>query len=432
MAGVGACPGVAVAQSPPEALSARAAAQQRGLTLQTFAAFRSVPFRLLWTNTFTFALIQSTQRFTFVWLVLDLGRGSGAIGAVSFALGIPVFFFAIPAGVLADRVDRRLLLMSSQLGAVAISALTAVFIVTGAINLWITLGLSAAMGATVAAGMPARQAIIPSIVDRDRLMNAIVLMSMGQNVSQIVGPVVGGVVIAFWGLSGAFFTQAALLGLGALMILPLRVPRPPGTTRNVRKELKEGFRFIAFTPSIRLLVLMLAVAGVFMIGPFTALLPQIAREQLGQSAFAASMLFAFMGLGMMVTSLGLASVQDIPHKGGWFLGSLAMGGVMLALIGLSPWYAATCVLMFVGGMGGGVYMNLNQTLIQGHTPHEVMGRVMSVHTLCQMGIGPMGSLLAGALASLMGAPLWMAISGAILAFIALSTLVTQPALRRMT
>ena len=103
-----------------------------------------------------------------------------------------------------------------------------------------------------------------------------------------------------------------------------------------------------------------------------------------------------------------------------------MGGLILAGIGLSPWYPLTATLMFVGGLGGGFFMNLNQTLVQANTPHELMGRVVSIHTLGFQGLGPFGALLAGALAIALTAPIWMAIGGAIAAAMALLTLLTQP------
>ena len=135
---------------------------------------------------------------------------------------------------------------------------------------------------------------------------------------------------------------------------------------------------------------------------------------------------------MVASSLRLASMPNLRNKGGWFIASLVLGGVVLAGLGLSPWYGLTAAIMFIGGLSAGVFMNLNQTLIQANTPDEMMGRVVSIHTLGFQGIGPLGSLLAGAGASLVSAPVWMAISGAILSGAALLMLATQKTLRRMS
>ena len=424
-------PGTSSAAAAPAASRASA---PRLPTLETFSAFKSPAFRLLWTNTFVFSIIQATQRFAFVWLVLDLGRGSSAAGGIAFALGIPVLFVTIPAGVLADRIDKRMLVLVSQLFAVLITLLAAILVFADAMAPWVTFALAMGVGATVAIGLPVRNAIIPSVIERDRLMNAIVMMSLSQNFSQIAGPAFAGVVIAIWGIGGAFVAQAIVLLIGTIALIPLRVPRnvEDGPRRQPLAELGEGLRFVTGHRGILTLVLLLCASGILMIGPFSALLPQIAKEELGQSAFMASLLFAFMGAGMMISSLGLASAPGLRNKGGWFIGTLMTGGVSLTLIGLSPWYAATAAVMFFGGMGGGIFMNLNQTLIQANTPQPIMGRVMSIHTLAFMGVGPFGALIAGAGASALSAPTWMAISGIGLFTVSAIAIVTQPALRRMS
>ncbi len=408
-------------------------------TLETFSAFRSRPFTYLWINTMSFSLVQATQRFAFVWLVIEgvdkggLGHGAGAAGIVAFALGIPVLFVTMPAGVLADRMDRRTLVLGSQLVAVAVTAAAGAILLAGAMTMVIAMILAAGVGATIAVGLPVRNAIVPTVVDRDTLLKAIVMMSMAMNVSQIVGAGLGGLAIAIWGIGGAFVAQGAVLLIGTLALLPLRVPRAreAAAHRAPLHDLLDGIRFVWGHRGIRTLILLLAGSGIFMTGPFMSLLPQIAKEELGREALQASLLFTFMGAGMTISSLALASLPDLKNKGGWFVGSLMMGGVTLVTIGLSPWYALTAAVMFTGGMAGGIFMNLNQTLVQANSPHEMMGRVVGIHTLAFQGLGPMGSLLSGLLAVMLGAPVWMAISGAILFFLATATLVTQPALRKM-
>lgn len=412
----------------------QAAAQAGRLPrLSTLEAFRSRPFRYLWVNTFTFFMVMGIQRFAFVWLVLDLTSGPKAAGIVTFALGIPVLFVALPAGVLSDRVNRRTLLMTSQGVATGVMALTAVLIWAGAMTVPLAVLMALLAGSATAMTQPVRAAIVPTLVERDRLMNAIVLTTLGMNVSMIVGPAVGGASIRLWGLGGSFAVQGAILALGWLMLMPLRVPhvaRSAGGSEPMQ-DLREGLRFVVGERRIFLLILLLVISGMLMMGPSSALIPQIAKEELGKEALAASLLFAFVGVGMMATSLLLASLSDLRNKGGWFVASLVLGGTVFAAIGLSPYYALTAVFMVIWGMGGGFFMNLNQTLIQGNTPHELMGRVMSIHTLGFMGLTPMGALLAGGMASVVGAPEWVAISGMTLTLVSGFILVTQPALRRM-
>ncbi len=408
-------------------------------TLETFSAFKSRPFTYLWINTMSFALVQATQRFAFVWLVIEavdvggLGRGSAWSGAVFFALGIPVMFVTIPAGVLADRMNRRSLVLGSQLVAVGVTVAAGVIVIAGEMTTTIALVLAVGVGTTIAVGLPVRNAIVPTVVDRDTLLKAIVMMSMAMNISQIVGPGLGGIAIEVWGIGGAFIAQGVVLLIGTLALIPLRVPdaRAQEDRGEPLQDLKEGVRFVWGHQGIRTLILLLAITGIFMMGPFGTLLPQIAKEELGQEAFEAGLLFTFMGAGMVISSLGIASMPHLRNKGGWFIGSLMLAGFVLPALGLSPWYWLTALVIFIGGMGGGVFMNLNQTLVQANSPHEMMGRVVGIHTLAFQGIGPMGGILAGFMAAWLGAPIWMAISGGILLALTTTALLTQPALRRM-
>jgi MFS family permease len=402
-------------------------------TPSTFAAFRERPFRLLWANTVLFSLVQSTQRFTFVWLVLELGRGADASGLVLFAMGAPAFVVVLPAGAWSDRLDRRLLLLGSQLGALVVTALTAVLVTIDRINLPITVALGTALGATLAFGQPVRSAVLPTLVPRERLMNAIVLTTIGINVSMIVGPAIGGAAIALWGLGGAFTVQAVIyvLGLGVLLLLRLPERAVAVERRRLRVEIVEGLSFVGRHREIRALFLLLATTGLLMLGPYQALMPKIARDQLGSDAFEASLLFAVLGIGMGFTSLVLARTRDLAHKGAWFAGGLVAGGLIQVGLGLSPVYLLTAVLMFLWGVGGGLFMNLNQTLIQTHTPDAVMGRVMALHTLAMVGLAPMGALAGGFLAGAIGAPATVAVAGLGISATAAAVLARVSTLRAM-
>src|SRR5687767_2459092 len=152
-------------------------------------------FRALWLNTIGFILIQSTQRFAYVWLVLELGGSEREAGIAAFAMGIPVLFLSLPAGVLSDRMNRRTLLFWSQSGAIVVSGLTAALILTDRMSIGVAYAMAAAMGTTTAYGQPVRQAVVPSIVPTERLQNAIALVTLGMNTSFMLGPAIGGAMI---------------------------------------------------------------------------------------------------------------------------------------------------------------------------------------------------------------------------------------------
>lgn len=389
-------------------------------------------FRALWLNTVAFILIQSTQRFAYVWLVLELGGNEREAGIAAFAMGIPILFLSLPAGVLSDRMDRRALLAWSQLGAVLVSGLTAALVLTDQISIPATYILSAAMGATTAYGQPVRQAIVPSIVPAHRLQNAIALVTLAMNTSFMLGPAFGGAMIASWGIGTSFAVQTAVYAVALVPLRGLRLPavikRPQ---RHLRAEIAEGIAFITHDRGLRVLVGMLMVFGLLMIGPFQALLPIIARDNLGRGALETGLLFASLGTGMLVTSLILASARDLQRKGLVFAINYVAGGVGFAAIGLSRSYTLTVVVLFFWGMGGGLFINLNQTLMQMRTPHELMGRVVSVQTLSFAGIGPIGALVAGAGAEAIGAATWIAICGAFIAATGVLVVATQPHVRAL-
>jgi MFS family permease len=250
----------------------------------------------------------------------------------------------------------------------------------------------------------------------------------------VAGPAIGGVAIRLWGIEAGFAIQAVAYAVGLLTLLPLRIATPPApeVRRRPLQELNEGFDFVLSQRDIRALVFLLAVSGLLMLGPVFALVPPIVRDDLGQGALAASMLFGVMGLGMLSTSLVLATIGNFGSKGGWFIANLAIGGITVAGMGLTDSYVLLCVLMFIWGMGGGIFMNLNRTLIQSHTPDPIMGRVMSIQNLGMIGFSPLGGLAAGALAGPLGAAGCLVVLGVALTAVSTLVFVLQPSLRQMS
>ena len=406
---------------------------ERRLSLQTFSAFQSRNFALLWANNLTFALSQSFRQFAFTWLALELFDTGQALGLIIFALGLPILVFGLPAGALADRIDRRLLLFASQVGGIAITLLTAALIWADAMTTPITMGLAMTLGATVAFGQPVRVAIVPSLVEPSKLLNAVTLMSLSQNVSMIAGPAMGGAMVALGGVGAAFAGQAVLLGIGLLALLPLRVPAVDraGPPRHLLAEVREGLVFVARHPGIRTLMLVLLTTALVMAGTFMTLLPKISLEELEVGPFKTSMFFTAMGVGMLMSSLLLASFSRLDRAGLWFIVTLICGGTLNAAFGLSLWYVLSLAIMFTTGWNAGFFTNLNLTLIQANTPHAVMGRVMSIYTLSMAGGMPLGGLLAGLMSDVWGSREWFVACGLALVAIGIVVLLTQPSLRRM-
>jgi MFS family permease len=357
-------------------------------------------FRLLWTNSFLFVLVQSTQRFAFVWLALDLGARSDISGVILFVMGIPALLISLPVGVMSDRMNRRTLLMGSQLGALAITIAIATMVTTGHITTSWAIAGSFIAGIFIALGSPVRTAMIPTVVPKDKLVGAIAVSTIGSNIGLIIGPATAGPVIRVWGIQGAFWLQAVLYVIGFLVLLPLKIPAVPVMPRRKMKdEIFEGVKFINRTESVRSLYVLLSSSTLFMMAPWIVLGPQIAREQAGATGSQTTAMFALLGVGQFITSMAIMRFNHkMIRKGLWFMCGLVWGSSVQILLGQSNSIAMMSIFLFMWGLGGGFYMNLNQTLIQNNTPQEVMGRVMAIHSLLMSGLAPAGALLVGVVA----------------------------------
>lgn len=369
-------------------------------SIKPIEMLRIPAFRLLWTNSFIFVLVQSTQRFAFVWLALDLGARSDISGVILFVMGIPALLISLPVGVMSDRMDRRLLLMGSQLGALTVTVAIATMVTTGHITTSWAIAGSFVAGIFIALGAPVRTAMVPTLVPKDKLVGAIAVSTIGSNIGLIIGPATAGPAIKIWGIQGAFWLQAVLYFIGFLVLLPLHVPEvPPSPRRKLREEIFEGVKFINGHEAVRSFYVLLSSSTVFMMAPWIVLGPQIAREQAGATGSQTTLLFALLGVGQFLTSMAIMRFNHkMVKKGLWFMCGLCWGSTVQMLLGQSSSIPVMGLFLFLWGLGGGMYMNLNQTLIQNNTPAPVMGRVMAIHSLLMSGLAPAGALFVGLIA----------------------------------
>lgn len=401
-----------------------------------FGVLRIQAFRLLWLNTLGFVLVQSTQRFAFVWLILDLGSKSDVSGQLLFVMGVPALFISLPVGVVADKLNRRLLLMLSQTGAFAITLTTALLVSSDRITVGSATACAAILGLFIAIGQPVRTSIVPTLVPQQHLMNAIIVSVVASNLALIFGPAVAGPAISRWGIEGAFWVQTALYGLGFCALIPLRLPPhiPRSKAARLRDELSAGIGFIVSHREIRTLFILLMGSVIFMMSPWMVLGPQFAREEVGATGGSATFLYTMLGLGQFVTSMWLLrNSHRVRQKGLWFMFGLTTGATVQIFIGPAPSYVSLAVILFAWGLTGGFYLNLNQTLLQRNTPPEVMGRVMSVHSLLMVGLAPMGALFIGYVARhLHSLPETISGAGAAMLVLVLVVLATQRSFRALS
>jgi MFS family permease len=381
-------------------------------------------FWLLWVNAVSLALIVSADRFTFLWLVEDtLGSPTWASGLIVFALGAPVCALVMTAGALADRHDRRRMLMITQVAGMGVVSVGAVLVWSGVMTLSSAVVVAACFGTVIAFAMPVRTSLVPALVGPERVMQAVVLVTVGANVAMIVGPLLVGGVIDAHGVGWAFAVQAVCFAVGYVAAIGIVVPPRPididqvgveVERRKLRAEIGEALRFVWSHEVLRALFALLAVGGGLMGGSAFTLLPRIARDEFGRSAAEAARLFALMGLGMVTTSLLLMRFRSrIARRGLVFMCSMVVGTIDQILQGFAPSFLVLELLLLGWGLTGGLYMNLNQALIQELTPADRMGRVMGLSAMVNAGLLPLGGLMAGVLASMIGAQQALSVFGAI-------------------
>jgi len=400
----------------------------------TSNSLRRTGFWLLWANAVSVSMVMSADRFTFEWLVAEtLDASDSASGLVLFALGAPVVCFVLMAGAMADRHDRKRILLLTQFGGAVVLGLSALTVWTDIIDVPVTMLLAVLFGTVMAFGQPVRSSLLPSIVPREQLMHAIVVMTIGMNVAMIGGPLLAGWLIELSGVGLAFAVQAGFFVVGVAIVARLQVPAQPSIDRSVRlrTEVMDGLRFTWSHRRLRALFALLAVGGGLMFGAAVALLPKIARDEFGRSADDSGLLFALMGAGMIVTSIALIRYrQRMTRRGLIFMVGMIAGTSNQIVQGFVPSFAWLALLMFLWGASGGFYMNINQTLIQELTPKEKMGRVMSLTVLTQGGLVPLGALVASALAEAIGPQAAMSVFGVVSLACVLTTLAVARELRQ--
>ena len=363
-------------------------------------AFTVPAFRYLWLNNLAFVMASNAQRFVFAWYVLDgLDRSESEQGLVVFMLGVPSVLLTLHAGVWADRWNRKRLLVGSQLASAAAMALAMILVARGDAGMTWVIILALASGAASAVGQPVRQALVPSLVSREQLMGAIALNAIAITLSMVLGAVIARVFGRFWDFEGAFGFMLLLFVLGQVALIFLKLPtHTPAAEarRSLRKEMFDAVRFIRETRPIRMLLGLLALAA-FTMNPLVMVIMQAhVKEELGRNSGDAAFPLALMGFGMAISSMFVMRQGSMERKGALFMRAMIVGGTCTSLMGRTTALWQLMALCLVMGLAGGFYINMNQGLIQSHTPQEVMGRVMGVlkgKYTGQMDFGAVGALI---------------------------------------
>jgi predicted MFS family arabinose efflux permease len=395
-------------------------------------ALRYPNYRRVWFNNLLYMLVANAQRFTFGWYVLNgLDRGETWQAASAFALGIPVAFIVMWAGALADRVDRRKLLLVSQVLLLAVVVVTTVLVAADSLNLAGVIVLAVMSGSAQALGQPIRSSLIPFLVPRAVLFNAIALNAIAMTMALIFAAPVMKVVADLFDFEGAFALQVALLSIGLLFLLPLKIApiESIGDRRKILAEIRSAVSHVTGDIELRVLFILLVVASMTVNAAISVTLQAFVAEELGRDGGDVAIPMMLMGIGIALSSVIVMRKGEMRRKGAVFQRAIFCGSSIVATMGFVTEFWMLLPLAFIMGAAGGFYINMNQGLIQANTPHEMMGRVMGLYVMCQAGFMPMGALVIGGLASQVGIGVMISACGFTCLSVVIWTMVRYPQLR---
>lgn len=346
------------------------------------------------------------------WLVYRLTGSPLLLGTVAFCSQIPVFLFAPVGGAIADRYDRRKIIIATQATSMVLAFLLAVLTLTHRVQVWHVMVLAACLGVVNAFDIPARQAFLIDMVGREDLLNAIALNSSMFNGARIIGPAIAGMVVAAVGEGWCFMANslsyiAVIAGLLMMNVAPREPRAPRGSPIH---DIFEGFRFVRNAAPIRAILLLLGLVS--LVGmPYAVLMPVFAAQILHGGARALGILMGATGVGALLGAASLAARVGVKGLGKTIAICAGSFGASLIAFSFSRSFWLSALLLVPVGFSMMVQMASSNTLVQSMVPDELRGRVLSVYSMMFMGMAPFGAFFAGAIAHRIGAPYTVALGG---------------------
>jgi len=390
------------------------------------AALTYRDFRLLWFGALTSSIGTWMQKVAQAWLIVTLTGTQSAyyLGLDSFLGELPILLLTLVGGVVADRRDRRHMMLVSQ-----IVQMTAAFILAGLVffdlvRVWHILTLSCLTGCAQAFGGPAYQSLVPTLVGKEHLPNAIALNSIQFNLARIIGPVVAGVALASFGMVMCFGMNGISFLFVIAAILALRnVHVPPTATMPVVDQMKDGLRYVRDSANLKTLTLIGFIAA-FLGLPLLTFLPIVAKDVFQQDVGLYTRMMTTSGIGAVCGAMIVAWYGRHAHMGRLLLVLLSAFGAAMTAFALSPDVRLSTAILFFTGALLVMCFSLTNSLVQLIAPAELRGRVVSIYMVAFRGGSPLGGLASGWLITQVGsAPAMLAVNGVTLALVAIYFLV---------
>jgi predicted MFS family arabinose efflux permease len=392
---------------------------------RVFKAFQYRDFRLMWIGACTSSIGTWMQIVAQGWLIYRLSHSAFLLALDQFLAGIPIFLFSLIGGVVADRTERKKILLISQYVQMASAATLTVLVIVGLQHVWPILCLSFVSGLAQAFGGPAYQALIPSLVDREDMPNAIALNSIQFNLAVTVGPALAGIALGRLGEKWCFGLNA-LSFLAPIVSLTMISAKfmPQRTKESIISSLKEGIRFLRKQASMEALIV-LAFCMTALSMPMRTYIPVFVKDIFRRGPETYGNLLSLMGVGSICGSLAVAGAGNILKKGRFALLMLICLGMGISGFSLSRSLPLSYAMLVVVGASMMAVFATVTSLVQLITTNEMRGRVMSVYNCAFRGGMPMGNLVSGWLVPAFTAPVVLAVNGLLLVVLAVYFLVVQ-------
>ncbi len=435
----------------------RGGAEKRRIS--TFSALRYHNYRLWFFGQMISLMGTWMQSMAQGWVVYELTGSKLLLGTISFVGSVPTLFLMLPAGVVADRIPKKNVLLATQTAMMVLAFILAALSATRVLQVWHIAVLAVGLGIANAFDAPARQSLAVEMVeDRRDLMNAIALNSTMFNIGRIAGPALAGIVLAAWGATWCFFLNGVSFIAVIIALAAMRLPDVPKASRSetMTAQIMVGLRYAWGNVSVRTIISVMGTASLFAMS-YAVLFPALAADIFHEGEGGLAALTATMAGGALVGSLTVASLSEYPRKGRMltvgnivlpaallifaFLPSLAPAlfgpafslGARMEWLGMSfsPLFIASLVMLLVTGWGAMVQNATANTLVQSIVPDQLRGRVMSVYSLVFFGSMPFGSLQMGALAQALGPSMGIAIGAGMALLFSLFILIAVPKVRQL-
>lgn len=399
---------------------------------QTFAALKYPNYRLWFWGQMTSLFGTWMQSTSLTYFIFELTHSPAYLGYAGFATGIPTWFFMLYAGVIADRMPRRKLMIATQASMMTLAFILAGLTFSGLIKPWHIILLAFFSGTANAFDAPARQAIVLDLVEVEDLTNAIALNSTMFNTATALGPALGGMTYALFGPAWCFTINGIsfIAIIIALAAMKLKSHNPLPQRKSTLADLKEGLHYVATHPLIRTIISLVGVVILFAFA-FTTLIPAWAVKILKGNATTNGLLYSTRGLGALFSALFIASLGRFKFRGKLFtFGTFAFPCLVL-IFALLHWQPLSFLVIFCAGFSQILVFNLANAFVQTLTPQSLRGRVMSIYSLVFFGFMPIGALLIGWVAHGIGEPLAIIVNALLTLGYVMALWIFMPKLRRL-